>query len=58
MLYITLLDGSKNGNTHDLVSVKAAMNLKKLARWKWKASLRSLFSLLFSPLYAESPVAA
>ena len=36
----------------------AAMNLKKLARWKWNDSVHSLFSLLFSPICAENPVAA
>ena len=36
----------------------AAMNLKKLARWKWNDSAHFLFSLLFSTLHAETPVAA
>ena len=36
----------------------AAMNLKKLARWKWNGSAHFLFSLLFSTLHAETPVAA
>ena len=35
-----------------------AMNLKKLARWKWNDSVHFLFSLLLSPLYAETPLAA
>ena len=35
----------------------AAMNLKKLARWKWNDSAHFLSSLLFSTLYAETPVA-
>ena len=36
----------------------AAMNLKKLARWKWKDSAHFLFSLLSSRIYAENPAAA
>ena len=36
----------------------AAMNLKKLARWKWNDYTLFLFSLLFSPIHAENPVAA
>ena len=36
----------------------AAMNLKKLASWKWKESFLCWFSRLFSPIYLENPVAA
>ena len=36
----------------------AAMNLKKLARWKWNDSAHFLFSILFSRICAENPVAA
>ena len=35
-----------------------AMNLKKLARWKWNDYTLFLFSLLFSPIHAVNPVAA
>ena len=35
-----------------------AMNLKKLARWKWNDYTLFLFSLLFSPIHDENPVAA
>ena len=31
----------------------AAMNLKKLANWKWRESARLLFVPLFSPIYAQ-----
>ena len=47
MLYIALLDGSKNGDTHDLVSVKAAMNLKKLAIWKAKPPVSGQYTTFF-----------
>ena len=36
----------------------AAMNLKKMARWKWSDSAHFLFSILFSRICAENPVAA
>ena len=36
----------------------AAMNLKKLAMWKWKHHFRSLFFLAVCPQYAKNPVAA
>lgn len=36
----------------------AAMNLKKMARWKWNDSAHFLFSILFSRICAENPVAA
>ena len=42
-----------------LVKLKfAAMNLKKTAGWKWYDSAHFLFSLLFSRICAENPVAA
>lgn len=36
----------------------AAMNLKKLARWKWNDSAHFLFSILLPRICAENPVAA
>ncbi|MGN8891157.1 IS5/IS1182 family transposase, partial [Dysosmobacter sp. HCP28S3_G4] len=36
----------------------AAMNLKKMARWKWNDFAHFLFSILFSRICAENPVAA
>jgi len=36
----------------------AAMNLKKLAKWKWKARFACLFSLLFPNMYIKNPAAA
>ncbi len=33
----------------------AAMNLKKLANWKWKTQLSRLFSFLFFDLYTRNP---
>ena len=36
----------------------AAMNLKKLAKWKWNTLNRSCFPFLFAPQYTENPVAA
>ena len=36
----------------------AAMNLKKLAMWKWKHHFRSLFFLAVCPQYAKNLVAA
>ncbi|MGN8889275.1 hypothetical protein, partial [Dysosmobacter sp. HCP28S3_G4] len=35
-----------------------SMNLKKMARWKWNGSAHFLFSILFSRICAENPVAA
>lgn len=36
----------------------AAMNLKKLAKWKWNTLNCSFFPFLFAPHYTENPVAA
>ena len=36
----------------------AAMNLKKLAKWKWNTLNLFAFSFLFAPQYTENPVAA
>ncbi len=36
----------------------AAMNLKKLAKWKWKTSLSSFIFQKFRPIYAQNPVHA
>lgn len=36
----------------------AAMNLKKLAKWKWNTLNLFSFSFLFAPQYTENPVAA
>ncbi|MEA4955338.1 MAG: hypothetical protein VB096_07475, partial [Pseudoflavonifractor sp.] len=36
----------------------AAMNLKKLARWKWNARVLSVRSFLFLSIYAQNPAAA
>ena len=35
-----------------------AMNLKKLANWKWKTSLSCFICLIFRPKYTENPVCA
>lgn len=34
----------------------AAMNLKKLANWKWRTSLSFFIFLIFRPKYAQNPV--
>ncbi len=36
----------------------AAMNLKKLAKWKWKEFCTSLIFLLFGRTYVKNPVCA
>jgi len=36
----------------------AAMNLKKLAEWKWRASFSHFFFIIFMPKYTENPVCA
>ena len=36
----------------------AAMNLKKLAKWKWKNSFSSLHGFVFSTILIKNPVAA
>ena len=36
----------------------AAMNLKKLAKWKWNARVLSVRSFLFLSIYAQNPAAA
>ena len=36
----------------------AAMNLKKLAKWKWRGLLRPLFFLLFCTHFTKNPAAA
>ena len=36
----------------------AAMNLKRLAKWKWKNAGSRLYELLFSTLMIKNPVAA
>ena len=36
----------------------AAMNLKKLEKWKWKNSSSSVHGLVFSPILIRNPVAA
>ena len=36
----------------------AAMNLKKLAKWKWKELYTSLPLILFAPIYVQKPVYA
>ena len=35
-----------------------AMNLKKLANWKWRTSLSCFISLIFRPLFAHNPAHA
>ena len=36
----------------------AAMNLKKLAKWKWKECYTSSFLFLFGRIYVQNPVCA
>ena len=36
----------------------AAMNLKRLAKWKWKNSVSSLYKLLFSSIMIKNPIVA
>ena len=36
----------------------AAMNLKKLAKWKWRTRISSCCSFVFYPIYVKNPVAA
>ena len=34
----------------------AAMNLKKIAIWKWNASNFAFYTMIFPPFYGKTPV--